>query len=209
MPLKDTDSPLDYVRLGVAFLLVFGTIISLVFWVLSKDSRFFQVVIALWAVYGLVTSLVNGIMDEFLEGLGRMLASVGLQRAGEGISAAESLAIRGKYDEAAESLRLLAQENSSRIPATLRRAELLAGPLGNPEAARAELTALQQTPLSIGDDLRVGLALVNLYDRRLDEPGRAMAELRRLIDRHGKSARSRDLRIALAALKREHFESEE
>jgi hypothetical protein len=52
------------------------------------------------------------------------------------------------------------------------------------------------------------VALVDLYDRRLGEPGRAMAELRRLIDRHPGDRAVRRLRHALAELKAEHLESQ-
>jgi hypothetical protein len=54
----------------------------------------------------------------------------------------------------------------------------------------------------------VGVALVDLHDRRLGEPGRAMAELRRLIDRHPEDRSVRRLRSALAQLKAEHLESQ-
>jgi hypothetical protein len=72
-----------------------------------------------------------------------------------------------------------------------------------------ELESLQAQALSRRDDLRVGLALVDLYDRRLADPGRAMAELRRLIDRHPEDPGVRRLRESLAALKAERFEAKE
>jgi hypothetical protein len=84
---------------------------------------------------------------------------------------------------------------------------LLAGPLSQPETALVELDALRHSPLSAADDLRVGAALVELYERRLGDPGRAMAELRRLIDRHPGDRSVRRLRHALAELKTEHLES--
>jgi hypothetical protein len=49
------------------------------------------------------------------------------------------------------------------------------------------------------------MALVDLYDRRLGDPGRAMVELRRLIDRHPEDRGVRRLRESLAALKSERF----
>jgi hypothetical protein len=90
----------------------------------------------------------------------------------------------------------------------VRRAALLGGPLGQPETALVELDGLRRAGLSAADDLRVGVALVDLYDRRLGEPGRAMAELRRLIDRHPGDRSVRRLRHALAALKAEQLESQ-
>jgi hypothetical protein len=66
-----------------------------------------------------------------------------------------------------------------------------------------ELQSLRDGRLGRKADLRVGLALVDLYDRRLAEPGKAMAELRRLIDRHPEDQGIRRLRHHLAALKSE------
>jgi hypothetical protein len=49
------------------------------------------------------------------------------------------------------------------------------------------------------------LALVELYENDLKDPGRAMAELRRLIDRYPTAQGARRLRVALASLKAERF----
>jgi hypothetical protein len=54
----------------------------------------------------------------------------------------------------------------------------------------------------------VGLALANLHEHHVDNPGRAMIELRRLIHRHPKDRAVRRLRLALAELKEERFGSE-
>ena len=53
------------------------------------------------------------------------------------------------------------------------------------------------------DDIKIGLALVELYDRRLAAPGRAMTELRRLIDLH--PGRARQLRRTLNQFRRDKF----
>jgi hypothetical protein len=62
--------------------------------------------------------------------------------------------------------------------------------------------------LSRRDDFRVGLALVELYEHHLADPGRAMAELRRLIDRYPTAQGARRLRNALADLKAQRYASE-
>jgi hypothetical protein len=113
---------------------------------------------------------------------------------------------RGRVAEAAEAYRERAQAPRERVEATLRRAALLAGPLAQPETAMVELENLQALALPAQDDLRVGLALVDLSDRRLADSGRAMGELRRLIDRHPEEPAIRRLRDWLAALKSERFE---
>ena len=95
---------------------------------------------------------------------------------------------------------------SERVDATLRRAALLAGPLnqlgdGCHRAGRSTLPSRCEPR----DDFRVGLALVELYEHDLRTPGRAMAELRRLIDRYPTAQGVRRLRVALAELKSERF----
>ena len=134
------------------------------------------------------------------------MANIGLVRAGGGYSAIETLVVRGEIAAAAEAYRERAQSPADRVEATVRRAALLAGPLAQPETALVELEGLRRSSLSAADDLRVGVALVDLYDRRLGDPGRAMAELRRLIDRYpGAVASARRLRRALAELKAEQL----
>ena len=80
------------------------------------------------------------------------------------------------------------------------------GPLSEPESAAVEVEGLRSHPLSGRDDFRVGLALVDLYDHHLGDPGRAMAELRRLIDRYPTASGARRLRAALSALKSQRFD---
>jgi hypothetical protein len=92
------------------------------------------------------------------------------------------------------------------VDATLRRAALLAGPLNQSETAAIELDNLRSAhPLKPRDDFRVVLALVELYEHDLNDAGRAMAELRRLIDRYPTAQGARRLRVALASLKSERF----
>ena len=56
---------------------------------------------------------------------------------------------------------------------------------------------------TINADLRVGVALVDIYERRLSDPGRAMVELRRLIDLYPERRTTLRLRRELAMLKDE------
>ena len=110
---------------------------------------------------------------------------------------------RGHLAEAAEAYRERAQQPADRVEATVRRAALLAGPLGQPETALVELQALREHRLTADADLRVGVALVDVYERRLAEPGRAMVELRRLIDLYPDRRATLRLRRELAILKDE------
>jgi hypothetical protein len=126
-------------------------------------------------------------------------------RAGGGYSSIETLVARGHLDAAAEAYAERARNPAERAETTLRRAALLAGPLGEPETAAIELDNLRASHLSKRDDFRVGLALVELYEHHLADPGRAMSELRRLIDRYPTAQDARRLRAALSELKAERY----
>ncbi len=163
---------------------------------------------ALWALYGFVVGLISGVLEPVIDFAAHALSNVGLTRAGGGYSAIESMVARGHYEAAAEAYRERAQNRRDRTEATLRRAALLAGPLGIPAAAVMELKNLREgasKPLPPDDDVRIGLVLVDLYDYRLNDPGRAMAELRRLLDHYPDSRHVRHMRRLLTALKSDHF----
>ena len=202
-----SDEPLRLVRITAAVLLLFGTVVAVALALSGIAPRALQLVGLFWAIYGFIVGLTSGILEPLIDGLSHVLANVGLVRVGGGYSVIETLVVRGEIATAAEAYRERAQRPAERVEATLRRAALLGGPLGQPETALVELEGLRRSRLSTADDLRVGVALVDLYDRRLGDPGRAMAELRRLIDRHPGDRSVRRLRQALAALKAEHLES--
>lgn len=201
-----TEEPLRLLRVSVGALLLFGTLIAIGLALGGVEPRALELIAVFWAIYGFVVGLTNGVLEPVIDGLAHAAQNIGLMRAGGGYSAIETLVARGHLEAAAEAYRERAQRARERVPATLRRAALLAGPLAQPETALVELEALRAANLPAGDDLRVGLALVDLYERRLADPGRAMTELRRLIDRHPEDAGVRRLRRLLAGLKAERFE---
>lgn len=203
-----SDEPLRLVRITAGVLLLFGTVVAIALALSGIAPGALQLVGIFWAIYGFIVGLTSGILEPALEGLFRVLADIGLVRVGGGYSAIETLVVRGEVATAAEAYRERAQRPADRVEATVRRAALLGGPLRQPETALVELEGLRRSKLSTADDLRVGVALVDLYDRRLGDPGRAMAELRRLIDRHPGHRSVRRLRHALAELKAEHLESQ-
>jgi hypothetical protein len=200
-----TEEPLRLVRLTAGVLLLFGTAVAVALAVSGVEPRALQLVGSFWAIYGLVVGLTSGFLEPVIDGVARALSDWGLMRAGDGYSSIETMVARGHLELAAEAYRERARDPRERMSATLRRAALLAGPMGQPETAVVELESLQRQALSPRDDLRVGLALVDLYDRRLGDPGSAMVELRRLIDRHPEDRGVRRLRESLAALKTERF----
>lgn len=202
------DEPLRLLRITAGVLLLFGTAVAVALALSGIAPRALQLVGLFWAIYGFIVGLTSGILEPAIEGFFRVLADWGLVRAGGGYSAIETMVVRGELAAAAEAYRERARNPADRVEATVRRAALLGGPLGQPETALVELEGLRRASLPPADDLRVGVALVDLYDRRLGEPGRAMGELRRLIDRHPGERWVRRLRHALAQLKAEHLESQ-
>jgi hypothetical protein len=199
-----TDEPLRLLRITVGVLLLFGTVVAVALAVSGAEPRALRLVGMFWAIYGFIVGLTSGVLEPVVEGVARVLGDLGLLRAGGGFSAIEALAVRGDYAAAAAAYGERARRASDRVEATVRRASLLGGPLQQPETALVELEALRRGRLTPTEDVRVGVALVDLFERRLQDPGRAMAELRRLIDLHPDHASVRRLRRALADLKDQH-----
>ena len=196
-----SEEPFDLVRLAVGSVALLGTILAVVLAVVTHDARMLQLVGALWAVYGLTVGFLSGVLEPVLDSLFQLLFSGGFTGLGTGYSSIETLAVQGHYQAAAEAYAERARNPAERVEATLRRSRLLTGPLSEPESAAVELDSLRAHALTPRDDVRVGLALVDLYENRLDNPGRAMAELRRLIDRYPAGQGARQLRAALRELK--------
>jgi hypothetical protein len=201
-----TEEPLGLVRLVVGTIALVWTVIAVLLAVTGADPRVLQLVGALWAIYGLTVGFLSGVLEPVIDGFFHVVSNFGIVRVGGGYSAIETLAARGHLQAAADAYAERARDKAHRVDATLRRAALLSGSLGQPETAAIELENLRAGgPLRPRDDFRVGLALVELYEQDLDDPGRAMGELRRLIDRYPTSQGARRLRVALANLKSERF----
>jgi hypothetical protein len=203
-----TEEPLGLVRLVVGTIALVWTLIAVLLAVSGTDPKALQLVGALWAIYGLTVGFLSGVLEPVIDGFFHLVANAGLMRVGGGYSAIETLVARGHPEAAAQAYAERARNKSDRVDATLRRAALLAGPLGQPETAALELDNLRSAHrLGSRDDFRLGLALVELYEHDLSDPGRAMKELRRLIDRYPTARGARRLRVALAGLKSERFDS--
>ena len=204
---KTLDSdPFRYLRGVIAFLLGGGAVVALVLALTGMEPRALALAGLLWIGFGFLSGLIDAVVEPLLEFLNTALINVGLVRHGVGFSAEETLAAQGHYDAAAEAYRQRAETPRERVPATLRRADLLAGPLGQPLAAMTELEALQRDAdrLRPIEDMQLGLALADLYEQRLNQPGKAMGELRRLLDRYPDARQSRTVREVLGALRARH-----
>lgn len=160
---------------------------------------------ALWAAYGAFTWLLGGVLEPGIDAVARILGNVGAGGRGAGFSEIEALAARGEYTFAAERYRERAKNDESvRAAAMVRRAALLAGPLADPAGAVRELVELRTAHagrLPPGDDILIGTTLAHFYEHRLDQPGLAMRELRRLLDTYPDSPHTDSLQRSLRALK--------
>lgn len=191
--------PFRLLQLATGALLVGGTVVALLLWGTGIAPRALTLAAVLWVAYGALSALWVGLMVTFPEGLARALQDAGLQRIG-GFSDIETLVIRGQLVQAADRYAERARDPARRVEATLRRAVLLAGPLEAHALAVGELEALRARQLEPHDDRRVGRQLVALH-LEADEPGRAMVELRRLLDLHPDAVEVPQWRRQLAGLK--------
>lgn len=161
----------------------------------------------LWTLFGVLSGLFDLLLGPLIEWGARVLSSVGLVRAGGGFSAEEAMVAQGHYEAAADAYLRRSQDPGNRVRSLVRRAAILAGPLKMPEAAVTELEELQRDAdrLTPGDDMHLGLALTELYEQKLANPGRAIVEVRRLIDRYPETRQAKELRTLLGALRAQHF----
>jgi hypothetical protein len=196
-----SENPLALLRLVAGALLLVATLLALGLALAGLGWRGVELAGALWALYGLIVGGL-ALLDPTLEGLARALQSAGLMRGGGEYSAIESMVIQGRHEAAIEACLERARHPRDRVEATLRRAAILADGVGDPAAAVQVLLDLRDTAsLPPADDVRVGLALAELHERRLGDDGAAMRELRRLIDLHPDARGRSRLAARLARLK--------
>lgn len=120
----------------------------------------------------------------------------------ENYSYQQTLVMQGRLAEALESFEAVIAERPDAIDARLRAAELYAREGGRPDRAADLFREAQRLPaLSAGNDIYIANRLVDLYAGPLAAPGRAMVELRRLIDRYPASPAATAAREALVRLK--------
>ena len=188
------------------FLVVTAT--ALLLWVTGIFKPAIVMVGVLWTLYGVARFVSDDLVDAGGDLLGRLIGNGGLAVTTDSHGEIDTLAARGHYQDAAERwFRVAATENAP-AQAMLRRAALLTGPLQDPGSAAAELTQYRDAPrlpLRPEEDVAIGLALSDIYEHRLQEPARAMYELRRLLDRYPTTRHVKLIRNALRALKQQRF----
>lgn len=114
----------------------------------------------------------------------------------------QSLVMRGRLHEALESFEAVMAEKPDAVDVRLRAAELYAREQRNHARAAELFREVQRSPTATpGEDIYASNRLVDLLTGPLDNPGRALAELRRIVDRYPASAAAAHARGAIAALK--------
>jgi hypothetical protein len=196
--------PFDLIRYFARFLLVLGTLAAVGLWLTGIAPRALLFASALWSIYGLVHAVLDGLLDPLIDFATQAVQNIGLAPSGRSYSLIEGMVARNEHDTAAAAYRQLADQGDPEAMA--RRAALLAGPLRVPTQARIELEEFrEQQRLGTAADIRIGLALADVYEHALDDPGHAMREIRRLLDRYPHQRGLRYIRRTLAALKTQRF----
>lgn len=120
----------------------------------------------------------------------------------EQFSYQESLAARGDVAGALESYEAVIAERPEAAAPRLKAAELYARRGGDPRRAAALFReARELAGASPRDALYASSRLVDLYDGPLNEPGRALVELRRLVELHPNTDVAAGARKAIARIK--------
>lgn len=119
----------------------------------------------------------------------------------------QTLVMQGRLDEALESLEAWIAEPDCAVDVRIRAAELYTREAQKHERA-AELfrDAVRHPKATVGEEVYAANRLVDLLTGPLGQPGRALVELRRLIDRYPTSVigdRAREALRTLKALKAE------
>ena len=128
----------------------------------------------------------------------------------EQFSYQQSLVMQGKVDEALASFEEMIAATPDAIEPRIRAAELYSQ---NREGARRAAELLRQAQripsIAPGRDIYATNRLVDLLTGPLRNPGRAVVELRKLIDRYPSSTAAAHARDALARIKRELLATDE
>ncbi len=124
----------------------------------------------------------------------------------ESYSYQQALVMQGKLDDALESFEAVMAEQPLAIDPRLKAAELYSREKKNYMRAAEIFREVQRIPaVTAGEDLYATNRLVDLLTGPLHEPGRALVELRRLIEKYPGSTGADHARDALAALKPAHM----
>ena len=81
-----TEEPFGLVRLVIGTIALVWTLIAVLLAVTGADPRALQLVVALWAIYGLIVGFLSGILEPVIDGFFRLVSNFGIVRVGGGYS---------------------------------------------------------------------------------------------------------------------------
>lgn len=114
----------------------------------------------------------------------------------------QTLVMQGRLDEALSTYEAIIAEPDSTNDVRIRAAELYAREAKKFERAAELFRAVSRDPrCTVGEEVYCANRLVDLLNGPLAQPGRALVELRRLVDRYPKSIIGERARQALRSLK--------
>jgi len=114
----------------------------------------------------------------------------------------QALVMKGQVDEALASFEHVIAARPDAVGARIKAAELYLSERRNPERAAQLFREAQRTPsITSGEDVYVTNRLVDLLIGPLGDPGRALVELRHLIERHPGTGAASNARLAIGELK--------
>ncbi len=190
----------DTVRAVAYGVMVLGIATSA--WLLN-GGRLSLAVLGVFVVCGAVVTGVSMMLSGAAgAGWQRIMASGASTPYEEQFSYQDSLVMRGQVREALASYEAVIAEQPSAAAPRLRAAALYVSRGGDPSRAAALAREVQRIPgVAAKDDIAASNRLVELLSGPLGETGRAMVELRRLIDRHPGTDAAARARLTLAELK--------
>lgn len=158
-------------------------------------------------VIGLIAGVITGGVGWFLTELfAHSWKRVAIDGAStpyrEQFSYQQALVMKGEVDAALESFEAIMVEQPAAVDVRIKAAELyVAGRKNYLRAAEIFREARRIPTITRGEDVYVTNRLADLLMGPLENPGRAMVELRRLIHKHPTTVAADHARSALASLK--------
>jgi hypothetical protein len=189
-------------------LMVFGLSITASFLLMAQGGAHgVGMVVGILAVAAIAGSGVGFLGLRFAQGSGAVMKAFTLPSGNstpyeEQYSWLEAMIARGDLAGALEGFEAIIAERPDAVAPRLRAAEHYAARNFNPgRAAELFREARNVTAITRRDAIYCTSRLIDLYDGPLNDPGRAMVEMRRVIEQHPDSAVARHARQALAARK--------
>lgn len=189
-------------------LMVFGTVVGVALLLLAQGGHvgWFSILM-LFVVAAALGTLVIAAGSAFAHGSGVVARSFTMPSGNstpyeEQFSYQEAMVARGDLQGALVSYEAIIAERPTAVAPRLRAAEHYAERgLNLPRAVELFREARSIEGVTIRDEIYATSRLIDLYDGPLNDPGRALVEMRRMIDRYPDSRIAMHTRTALPAMK--------